>query len=110
MPLIEVGVDPKERYPYTARDGFFFNRKEIALSMLVIRQLLEGTAQDKIDQELLSQNHHRPLPHARRVVFPGCGVYIAGSYVMMGPGGFAHDEDQQTLKRAYLEAFECSGR
>ena len=104
MPLIEVALI-KRKMPYTSRDGFFFSRKEIALSMLVIRQLLEGTEQEKIDQELLSHIITDLYPKQGELSFRDA-LYIAGSYVMMGRGGFSHDEDQQTLKRAYLEAFE----
>ncbi len=104
MPFIEAALI-KRKIPYTARDGFFFSRKEIALSMLVIRQLLEGTEQHKIDQEPLTLIINDLYPKQGELSFRDT-VYIAGSYVMMGRGGFTHDEDQQTLKRAYLEAFE----
>ena len=108
MPLIEAAFI-KRKIPYTARDGFFFSRKEIALSMLVIRQLLEGTEQEKIDQELLSHIITDLYPKQGELSFRDA-VYIAGSYVMMGRGRLHSRRRSADVETSLPGSLRVSGR
>ena len=103
MPLIEVAL-LKSGIPYASRNGHLFNRVEVKAVLATMKYLFTNEATKGLDVKKVSR--------LRKELFPGPALLtlkdafdIASCYVLTkSPGSLA--EDEQTLTKAYLDAFE----
>ncbi|RJR44064.1 MAG: ATP-dependent helicase [Desulfobacteraceae bacterium] len=104
MPLIE-GALIKEKIPYNSSGGFLYDRQDVKTMFSVIKFLFGGDG-EYLDQKLLKTIRSELYEEDEEVTLRSA-LEIASLYVLKEWEGTEDlDEDEKTLKKSYLDAFE----
>jgi len=104
MPLIEAALI-KEKVPYASSGEFLYDRQDVKTMFSVIKFLFGGDG-EYLDQKLLNAIRAELYDEDEELTLRSA-LEIASLYVLKKWEGLKDlDEDEKTLKKSYLDAFE----
>ena len=103
MPLIEAAL-VRKNIPYNLFSHFLYTRDEIRTALNVMESLLEDRPNKDLDLKLVSEIRKTLYPNQDTLTLKAA-FDIASFYALDRRGTVLVDEDAQSLKGAYLDAF-----
>ncbi|RJR53582.1 MAG: ATP-dependent helicase [Desulfobacteraceae bacterium] len=105
MPLIEAALI-KEKIPYNSSGGFLYDRLDVKIMFSVIKFLFDSSDGEYLDRSLVKAIRAELYEEDEQVTLRSA-LEIASLYVLKKwEGTEALEEDEKTLRKTYLDAFE----